>query len=346
MVEAAIGLGVRLYVSHKFRSGKRYLDSDGSWRYYWDEAAGLAGLAYGMDVVRRYEGTNRDLIRTMLFPYQFDACSPDLLCKSKEASRELNVYIHMHTSQDLSEFISCVSHYGQTPVQLLQRIGFLDDQTILTHLIYTTDHPASGFPRGDASDLVIVADRGVTVAHCPVVYARRNRMLNSLARYRELGINVGLGTDTYPQDMIEEMRWGALGCKWQDRDASKGTAADVFDAATVHGAKALGRDDVGRLAAGAKADIVIVDFTRQHIGPVDDPIKSLVYAANGTDVETVIVDGRVVIENGVAPGVDEAALIRDATEAFVWQRGQLARHNPTGRSIAELFPVSYARAAL
>ena len=126
-----------------------------------------------------------------------------------------------------------------------------------------------------------MAERGATVAHCPVVYARRNRILGSFARYRELGINVGLGTDTFPQDMIEEMRWAALGCKWIDRDANRGTARDVFNAATLGGARALGRSDIGRLAPGAKADIIIVDLHRLHSGPVDDPIKTLVYAACG-----------------------------------------------------------------
>ncbi len=106
---------------------------------------------------------------------------------------------------------------------------------------------------------------------------------------------MGLGTDTYPQDMIEEMRWAALGCKWIDRDANRGTARDVFNAATLGGARALGRSDIGRLAPGAKADIIIVDLHRLHCGVVDDPIKTLIYAADGGDVETVIVDGRTVL---------------------------------------------------
>ena len=341
LVEAAKELGVRLYVSHKFRAGKRYLDHEGLWRYHWDDAAAQAGLAYGKEIVHRYEGAQHDRIRTMLFPYQFDACPPELLRDVKAAGRELGVPVHMHTAQTLSEFHACRSHYNCTPVQLLDRIGFLDERTILTHLLYTTLHPAAGFPTGDDSDLRIVAERGATVVHCPVVYARRDRILDSFARYRSRGINVALGTDTYPQDMIEEMRWAALGCKWQDREAGHGAAAEVFNAATLDGAKTLGRDDIGRLAPGAKADIIIVDFTRQHIGPVDDPIKTLVYVANGTDVETVIVDGEVVIENGRAPGMDEAGLIAGAKAAHLWQRDQFVAQHPTGRPVDELFATAY-----
>jgi cytosine/adenosine deaminase-related metal-dependent hydrolase len=340
LAEVAGELGARLYVSHKFRAGKRYLH-DGVSGYHWDEAAGLAGLAYGAEIVRRYEGSHGDRVRTMLFPYQFDACTPDLLTAVKQTARELNVPVHLHTAQTLAEFHDSLRRYGQTPVQLLDRIGFLDERTLLTHLIYTTLHPASGFPHGDDSDLRRVADRGAHVVHCPVVYARRDRILDSFERYRRLGINVALGTDTFPQDMIEEMRWAALGCKWQDRDSNRATARDVFNAATLDGAKALGRDDLGRLSPGAKADVIIVDLGQLHIGPVDDPIKTLVYAADGGDVETVMVDGKIVVDGGRVLGIDEAKVRQQAVEAHLWQRAQLAAQNPTGQPAEILFPVSY-----
>jgi cytosine/adenosine deaminase-related metal-dependent hydrolase len=341
LVEAAVELGARLYVSHKFRAGKRYLTTGGAWRYHWDPAAASSALAYAEEIVRRYEGTHGDLIRTMIFPYQFDACTPEVLREAKEAAGALGVPIHLHVAQSLFEFHDSLRRYAKTPVQYLDSIGFLDERTILTHLIYTTLHGASGFPVGDTTDLHIVADRGASVAHCPVVYARRDRILGSFARYREQGINVGLGTDTFPQDMIEEMRWAALGCKWIDRDANRGTARDVFNAATLGGAQALGRSDIGRLAPGAKADIVIIDLRRLHCGPVDDPIKTLVYAAAGSDVETVIVDGRMVLAGGKAPGVDENVLLGRVRAAHRWQHAQFAAQNPSGKPAGALFPNSY-----
>ena len=342
LAEAATALGARIYLSHKFRAGKRYRDQQGVTHYHWDEAAAHAGLAYGEAMVERYEGTQNGRLRTMLFPYQFDACTPDLLQAVKQAANRCGVPVHMHTSQTLFEFHDSLRRFGKSPVQLLDSLHFLDERTILTHLIYTTAHPQSGFPVDDQTDLKIVANRGTHVVHCPVVYARRDRLLGSFARYRELGINVGLGTDTFPQDMIEEMRWAALGCKWIDRDANRGTARDVFNAATLAGARMLGREDIGRLAPGAKADLIIVDFTRQHIGPVDDPIKTLVYAANGTDIETVFVDGKLVVQDGQVVGVDEAALRQEAAAVHLWQREQLAAHHPSGLAAHELFPPTYA----
>jgi cytosine/adenosine deaminase-related metal-dependent hydrolase len=277
----------------------------------------------------------------MVFPYQLDACTPELLAEAKQTACDLGVPVHLHAAQSLSEFHDCLHRHGKTPVQLLDSVGFLDERTILTHLLYTSLHEASGSPRGDASDLHIVASSGATVAHCPVVYARRNRILASFDRYRDQGINVGLGTDTFPQDMIEEMRWAALGCKWIDRDANRGTARNVFNAATLGGAQALGRSDIGRLAPGAKADIIIVDLHNLHTGPVDDPIKTLVYAAAGGDVETVIVDGRTVLVGGKAPGIDEAALLRSVRAAHRAQRSQLAAQSSGGKSPHLLFPSSY-----
>ena len=118
----------------------------------------------------------------------------------------------------------------------------------------TTAHRLAALPAG--RDLEILARSGVTVAHCPLVFARRGNALESFHRYRAAGVNVGLGTDTYPRDLISEMRWASLLCKVVEHDFTVATAAEVFDAATLAGARALGRDDIGRLAPGARADIV------------------------------------------------------------------------------------------
>jgi cytosine/adenosine deaminase-related metal-dependent hydrolase len=106
--------------------------------------------------------------------------------------------------------------------------------------------------------------------------------------------------------MLMEMRTAALLCKLTEGDATAGTAREVFDAATLGGARALQRDDLGRLAQGAKADIVLLDLQKTHLAPVAeiDPIKALVYCARGDDVDTVIVDGVVRLAGGALLGVD------------------------------------------
>ena len=168
LAQLAGELGARIYVSHKFRAGIRYRDDDGALPMHWDEAAAAAELAYARAVVEQLAGTHGDRVRTMLFPDEFDACTPALLREVKAAARALDVPVQIQVAQTLAEFHASLRRYNRTPVQLLDEIGFLDERTLLAHLIYTTAHPASGFPVDDRRDLEIVAGRVATVVHCPV----------------------------------------------------------------------------------------------------------------------------------------------------------------------------------
>src|SRR6185312_5440444 len=130
-----------------------------------------------------------------------------------------------------------------------------------------------------------------------------------------LGINVALGTDTFPQDLISEMRLAGLMCRFAEGSFRVGRARDVFDAATLGGARALGRDDLGRLSSGARADIVLVDLRGAHFGAIHDPIRSLIEYGSGSDIDTVIVDGRTLLEGRRAVALDEAKLLREVQES-------------------------------
>jgi 5-methylthioadenosine/S-adenosylhomocysteine deaminase len=248
----------------------------------------------------------------MLYPLQVDTCSPELFRATRKAADELGVGIQTHVGQNIVEFHEMLRRHGKTPVELLADTGLLGPRTILGHCLLTTAHRLAALPAG--RDLDILAKSGATVAHCPLVFARRGNALESFHRYRMAGINVGLGTDTYPRDLISEMRWASMLCKVMEHDFTVATAADVFNAATLAGARALGRDDIGRLAPGAKADIVVIDMQKLRIGPYRDPIKALVNCGTGDDVETVIVDGRTVVEDGRVVGVDEASLRHEAQQ--------------------------------
>jgi cytosine/adenosine deaminase-related metal-dependent hydrolase len=311
-------LGARAYISHPYLNAKQYKDPDGGRRYYWDEDAGRAALEKAIQFAEAHHGTYDDRIRTMLFPYQFETCSAELLRETKRAAQERDLIVHMHTSQYLSEFHESFRRYGRTPVQYLYDTGFLDPNVILTHVLYTTLNPMTGekdpFPKEDKRDIELLARSGVTVAHCPLIYSRGGRILHSFGQYQRAGINMTIGTDAFPMDMILEMRHAAILGKVAERDPLAVTARDVFNAATLAGAKALGRDDLGRLASGAKADILIVDLTQLHMGLIDDPIKTLIYMGSQRDIETVIVDGKVVVEGGRVPGVDEEELAKQANE--------------------------------
>lgn len=334
--ETAGKMGARAYISHPYIDGKTYRDEDGI-HYYFDEEAGLKALEEAVRFCDEYEGGYDDRVRTMLFPYMFDACSEGLLRETRRVAQEKNLPVHMHTAQYLPEYYESLQRYGKTPIHFLHDIDFLAPRTILTHLLYTSYNPVSPAPNTvtrDPRDIEMLARTGVTLGHTPAVWARVGLMLNSYARFRDAGVNIAIGTDSFPMDMLMEMRYAAIMGKVADRHRAAVTAGDVFNAATLGGSKALGRPDLGRLAPGAKADILIVDLTGIHTALTYDPIKTLVYFASQRDIETVIVDGKTVVEGGRIPDLDEEALAREADEVNRrWVKGTGVRYPQSFREL-------------
>jgi cytosine/adenosine deaminase-related metal-dependent hydrolase len=166
-----------------------------------------------------------------------------------------------------------------------------------------------------------MARDGMNVAHCASSYVKSG-IHAPLTRYRQAGINVVLGTDQNPMDFLDEMRLAMFSSKLNEDDPNATTVLDVFNLATLKAAQALGRDDIGRIAPGAKADLVVVDTRRSHLCPHRDPLKALVYHANRNDVEMVIVDGKVVMEGRTILTVDEEEIISKADETAhrLWRK--------------------------
>jgi hypothetical protein len=165
----------------------------------------------------------------------------------------------------------------------------------------------------------------VSISHCPINIIRRARVLDNWKSYSALGINIALGSDTYPRDMLQIMRAASYHGKTMSHDYKAATAAEVFAAATLNGARSLGRDDLGRLAPGARADIILIDLTGRgtlRMGPVRDPVKTVVECGVGDDVDTVIVAGEIRMQGGRIPGVDlDAPRAAQAAGERVWRTG-------------------------
>jgi cytosine/adenosine deaminase-related metal-dependent hydrolase len=337
-VQVAGELGVRAYVGPAFRDAD-YVFEGSRIVWDWDTNKGQAGLERAVAFVRQHDGAHDGRIRAMLSPGQMDTCSPELLKRARQAADELNVPIQLHAAMNQREFHKILEQYGKTPLELLDEIGFLKPRTGLGHCVFHNRHSWSHYPYGD--DLKRLGDNGVTVVHAPYKYAKMGITLESFARYQAAGINLAIGTDTYPQDMVHEMRWAALTSRIADQSFRVGRPQDVFDAATLGGAKLLGRDDLGRLAPGAKADLIVVDLLKMHYGAVHDPIKSLLECGSGADVETVIVDGQPLLEGGRATKLEEAALL-EATQREgerLWSEMPIWHHS--GKPLDEAMPTSY-----
>jgi 5-methylthioadenosine/S-adenosylhomocysteine deaminase len=340
VVERAGRFGLRVYVGLSFRSG-RWLTPDGRRvRWEWDEARGQEGLRRALAFHDAHDGAHGGRVRACLAPAQVDTCTPELLQAARRAAEERGCPLTLHASQSVIEFNEMVARHGRTPIEWLRDLGFLGPRTILGHAIIVGGSSWTNHPAGDVR---ILAETGTSVAHAVWVFARRGVAMESFARYRDAGVNLSLGTDTNPQSVIEAMRWAAVLSKTVERNTQATTAADVFDAATLGGARALGRDDLGRIAPGAKADLVLWRARSWGMTPLRDPVRNIVYNATAEDVDRVYVDGRVVVDGGRVLAADEPAIL-DALQAAgerMWPR--VAEVDRAGRGADDLAPLSYPR---
>ena len=338
VVERAAHYGLRVYLGLGFRSG-RWLTRDGKRvEWEWNEEAGRQGLRRAVDFHGQHDGAHGDLVRCFVSPSQIDTCTPELLKDAKRFADEVKRRYQVHTSQSVVEFNEMLSRHGKTPIAWLEELGVLGPNTILGHAIIVGGSSWTNYPAGDVR---IMADSGCSVAHAVWVFARRGVAMESFGRYREAGVNMSLGTDTNPQSVIEAMRWAAVVSKMMERNTEATTAAHAFDAATLGGARALLRDDLGRIAPGAKADLVLWKASSWRMTPLRDPVKNIVYNATDEDVDRVYVNGRLVVDGGRVQGADEGAILGalQAGGERMWPR--MTKYDWAGRGADQLSPQTY-----
>ena len=211
---------------------------------------------------------------------QIDTCTADLLRASRAAAQERKLPFTVHIAQGVSEVMEMIRRHGKTPIQWAAEVDLLGPSTILGHAIFLDSH--SWVRWWTKSDLKLIADNGCTVAHCPTPFVRYGQILENFGDYLRAGVNMGIGTDTTPHNMLEEMRKAAILARVAARDINTVTTADMLHAATVGGANAVMRQDLGRLAPGMKADIVLVDLECSDMIPARDPLRSLVSSCGRT----------------------------------------------------------------
>ena len=330
-------VGLRAYIADMYASARWIAPGGKEVGYDWDEAAGIEGFKKAIKLIERIDGRANGRIKGFISPAQIDNCTEELLRMSRQASDEMQVPLALHTSQAVFEFQEIVRRYAMTPVEWLESIDFLSEWCILGHVIYTAGNSWVNFA-GD--DLSILVKHGASVAHATWVFNRRGLAMESFPAYLDAGVNVCLATDTSPQSMIEALRWAAVVGKIMIRQTEKSTAADVFNAATLNAAKMLQRDDLGRIAPGAKADLLFWDATSMFMVPLRDPIKNIVYNAAAEDLKDVMIDGAWVMCDRQVLHIDEQAVSQKLQEAGerVW-----AGINPEVAShVDELSPQTFA----
>jgi len=338
-------LGARAYLAPGYDCGRWVGDEQGRLKRVRDDKLGLDGLDIAVKWIEKNAGSAGGRVQGILVPREVETSSLELLRRTVEAAERTGLPMATHAAYSVLEFHDVVAEHMMTPIELLDSIGMLRPTLNIGHGNFIADNPNLNYARG--RDLELMGKAGVTVSHCPINIVRRARTLDSWAKYQAAGLNMALGSDTYPRDMIMNMRTASYMGKVMSHSYFAATAGDVFAAATLGGAKSVGRDDIGRLAPGALADIIVIDLTGRNslrYGPVRDPVKSVVECGVGDDVETVIVDGRTVMENGRIEGVDFAKLRADAQEAGenVW--ATLPEWDPLGRTADSACPWCYPMA--
>jgi 5-methylthioadenosine/S-adenosylhomocysteine deaminase len=335
-------MGTRAYLGPGYDCGRWVGDEQGRLKRIRNDARGIEGLDAALDFIDRHDGAAEGRIRAILVPREVETSSLELLRRTRDIADERRLPIATHAAYSVLEFHDVVREHQMTPIELLDSIGLLRPTLNIGHGNFISDNANLNFAR--KHDLELMGRAGVSISHCPINIVRRGRTLDHWQRYRAAGVNISIGSDTYPRDMILNMRTASYLGKIMSGSYYSAPAGEVFEAATLGGARSLGRDDLGRLAPGALADMVIIDLSARgtlRYGPVRDPIKSLLECGVGDDVDTVIVNGKTVMENGVIPGVDlhELQSAAQAAGEAVWE--SLPEWDPLGRAAHEACPWCY-----
>lgn len=321
VAETGIRVGLRVYSGPRFRAMHYGFAPNGKVWYENYADAGRKRFRDCVDFCAGWDGRFEGRLRTMLAPGQIDTCDAAMLRETREAADAHKLRIQVHAGQSPNEYERIGSEHGMTTVEFMQSTGMLGPDVLIGHgQIMTADGRIDSLKGPEAAAL---RDTQTTVVHLPWVKARRGGVINSIFKYRQAGIRQALGTDTFPFDMFNDMRFAAAVCRIVEHSVDVAPSREILTMATVGGADALGRPDLGRLAAGCKADIVLVRTDTFKASPVYDPFKFLVLTATGEDVDHVIVDGKTIVEDGKVLSVDMGEAVARLNEAAVRVRSRV-----------------------
>lgn len=275
VAQAVLDSGMRASLTR----GLVFLEDDGGKR-----------MQEGIDLIEKWSGAGEGRITTMLGPHAPYTCPPEPLRDVIALARERGIPLHIHLAETKEEIVKIREKYGQTPTEYLYHLGmFEQSHVLLAHAVHLTRRDL-GFLRGMRGG----------VAHNPVSNLKLGCGIAPVMEMKKHGITVGLGTDgagsATTLDMFAEIKAATWMQKLDYGDPTQLSAEEALRMATIESAKLLGIDhEVGTLEAGKKADVILIDLNQPHLQPVHNLASLLAYSANGSDVDTVIVNGKVLM---------------------------------------------------
>jgi cytosine/adenosine deaminase-related metal-dependent hydrolase len=276
-----------------------------------------------LDMHSKWQGAANDRIHVWFGPRTPGGVTSELYREMSDLARQRDMGITMHLAEVEADKIFLNEKYGLSPVLYAESVGLLGPKTVLVHMVWLTEE-----------DVKHLAATGTHVSHNPSSNSKLASGICKVPLMLEHGVNIALGCDGGPSnndyDMIREMKLAAIIHKAVTLDPLIVPAETVLEMATINGARALGLEqEIGSLEIGKKADLVVVDLDRLHTTPSPNPVSTLVYAATGGEVDTVVVDGKVVVKEGQLLSMDENEIKRQAREhaTQVYRRAGIEIHS-------------------
>ncbi|MCS7096674.1 MAG: amidohydrolase [Nitrososphaerota archaeon] len=276
-----------------------------------DYVTGEKMLKNSIDFAEKFNGYADNRVKTMLGPHAAYSCSPTLLERIRNEAVDHGLGVHIHLAESIELFREFEKKYGCSETQFLDKLGFFDVHVLAAHCIDISEE-----------DRRVLAGRHVNVAYVPVANMKLGLQSARIKELADLNVNVCFGTDgpasNNTLDMFETMKVGTLLQKHVYRDPAVLPAYQALRMATINGAIALGlENELGSIEVGKRADIILIDLSKPHLKPLHDIYACLVYAARGSDVDTVIVDGQILMKNREVKTIDEKEVMKKAEEHAV-----------------------------
>jgi cytosine/adenosine deaminase-related metal-dependent hydrolase len=323
LAEAIDETGIRAALPRAVADGGGYLDESPLHPGLLESAD--EAIAEARAVAEEWRDSDR--IHVWLGPRSTGGCSVELLRRLAELSREEGLPISHHFAMNPREVAYIRSRHGCTPGEYLERVALLGPNVALIHCVSLSDE-----------DIDVVAGTGTSVVYCPSAPCKVGSGLAPVPEFVAAGINVGLGTDApaanNAADLVRDLRWVGYLQKLDRNDATLLPRETILEMATLGGARTLGLESlIGSIEPGKRADLIVVRTDGAHWTPNLNPVSNLVYAASGADVDTVMIDGEVVMEGREMTRLDEEEILWEA------RRRSADLFARTGIEIPQLWPV-------
>ena len=259
-------------------------------------------LQTNIELFKNYHGAANGRITVMFGPHAIYTCPPNFLKKIAEVAGSLGAEIHMHMNETLDEINDCVKKYGKRPFEVVEETGLLDLGFLAAHCVHLNDN-----------EIEIMRKKNVRVAHNPGSNMKLASGISPVTKMLDKNLIVGIGTDGASSnnnlDMLEEIRLAALIAKIDTMSPLSIPADVALKMGTEDGAKAVGLKNIGKIEVGYKADITLWNMSGVEWQPNYNPISLLVYSANSSSADTVIVDGKILMQNRELKTLDEEKII-------------------------------------